>query len=73
MSDLIRFNNDLMTWARWGNECVDLKVRAAAQSVMSFCVLHAWEKIIKVPNKLGPHVELLEHAWRNRNQGNTTQ
>lgn len=67
MSEIIRFNHDLMQWARWGRESLDKKVQNAAESVMSYCVLHAWEKIIKVPNKLTPHVELLEHAWRNRN------
>lgn len=70
MSDLIRFNNDLMTWARWGHERLDKKVQAAAESVMSYCVLHAWEKIIRVPYKLEPFVVLLEQAWRNRNEGN---
>lgn len=71
MSGIIRFNNDLMTWARWGKQRVDKKVQAAAESVMSYCVLHAWEKTIQVPNRLEPFVVFLEDAWRNRNSETT--
>jgi len=73
MSDLIRFNNDLMTWARWGNASIDTKIQCAAESVMSYCVLHAWEKILHVPTTLCPYVDTLETAWRNRDISKTTQ
>jgi len=73
MAGIIRFNNDLMSWARWGKGSLDLKVRAAAEAVMSFCVLHAWDKMVHVPDRLEPFVDLLEHAWSDRNVGKAAQ
>lgn len=72
MSTLMRFNNDLMTWSRWGRKSQDEKVKAAAESVMSMCIHQGWSKVVSVPEEMSEYVVVLENAWVYRDPNKTT-